>query len=107
MVATAIALQNQDRAGIWRGRLVRGLLIIVSMAFISLMLLVPLVTVFFEAFSEGIDAYRSALLERVWGYSYDPTSNIVDVYVRYLRNKLGRSVIETVRDIGYRITRED
>jgi sulfate transport system permease protein len=47
----------------WRGLLVRGLLIAVSLAFISLMLLVPLITVFVEAFSEGIGAYRAALLE--------------------------------------------
>jgi len=47
----------------WQGRLVRGVLIALSMAFISLMLLVPLITVFVEAFSEGIGVYRAALLE--------------------------------------------
>jgi sulfate transport system permease protein len=43
--------------------LVRGVLITLSMAFIGLMLLIPLFTVFVEAFSEGIDVYREALLE--------------------------------------------
>lgn len=42
------------------------------------------------------------LLDRVWGYDYEPGSNIVEVYVGYLRRKLGADVIETVRGIGYR-----
>src|SRR5690606_17973310 len=46
---------------------------------------------------------REQLLSRVWGYDYDPGSNIVEVYVRYLRKKLGRDVIETVRGAGYRL----
>ena len=45
---------------------------------------------------------REQLLSHVWGYEYDPGSNIVDVYVRYLRKKLGDEVIETVRGMGYR-----
>jgi DNA-binding response OmpR family regulator len=45
---------------------------------------------------------RGQLLSRVWGYSYDPTSNVVDVYVESLRTKLGGNVIETVRGAGYR-----
>lgn len=45
---------------------------------------------------------REQLLSRVWGYDYDPGSNIVDVYVGYLRKKLGPELIETVRGIGYR-----
>jgi DNA-binding response OmpR family regulator len=45
---------------------------------------------------------REQLLDRVWGYSYDPGSNIVDVYVGYLRKKLGSDLIETVRGMGYR-----
>lgn len=47
---------------------------------------------------------REQLLSRVWGYDYDPNSNIVDVYVGYLRKKLGTEKIETVRGIGYRLT---
>lgn len=43
------------------------------------------------------------LLSRVWGYDYDPGSNIVDVYVGYLRRKLGKGVVETVRGVGYRL----
>jgi DNA-binding response OmpR family regulator len=46
---------------------------------------------------------REQLLSHVWGYDFDPGSNIVDVYVRYLRKKLGDGVIETVRGMGYRV----
>ncbi|MBD2325369.1 response regulator transcription factor [Alkalinema sp. FACHB-956] len=48
---------------------------------------------------------RERLLDRVWGYDYDPGSNVVDVYVGYLRKKLGSKVIETVRGAGYRLKR--
>jgi DNA-binding response OmpR family regulator len=47
---------------------------------------------------------REQLLSRVWGYDYDPGSNVVDVYVGYLRRKLGANSIETVRGMGYRLT---
>jgi len=46
---------------------------------------------------------REQLLSHVWGYDFDPGSNVVDVYVRYLRRKLGADVIETVRGMGYRL----
>jgi DNA-binding response OmpR family regulator len=46
---------------------------------------------------------REQLLNYVWGYDYDPGSNIVDVYVGYLRKKLGGDLIETVRGMGYRL----
>ena len=46
---------------------------------------------------------REQLLDRVWGYDYDPGSNIVDVYIGYLRKKLGSELIETVRGMGYRL----
>ena len=46
---------------------------------------------------------RDRLLEHVWGYDYDPGSNIVDVYVGYLRKKLKGDYIETVRGIGYKL----
>ncbi|MDV3348177.1 response regulator transcription factor [Leptothoe sp. ISB3NOV94-8A] len=49
---------------------------------------------------------REKLLDDVWGYTYDPGSNIVDVYVGYLRKKLGRHLIETIRGTGYRFTYE-
>jgi DNA-binding response OmpR family regulator len=45
---------------------------------------------------------REVLLSRVWGYDFDPGSNVVDVYVGYLRRKLGKDLIETVRGMGYR-----
>ncbi len=47
---------------------------------------------------------REELLERVWGLTFDPRSNLVDVYVRYLRKKLGSTAIKTVRGVGYAIT---
>ena len=46
---------------------------------------------------------REQLLSRVWGIDFDPGSNVVDVYVRYLREKLGAERIETVRGMGYRL----
>ncbi len=46
---------------------------------------------------------RTQLLKEVWGYDYDPGTNIVDVYVGYLRKKLGTHLIKTVRGVGYRI----
>jgi DNA-binding response OmpR family regulator len=46
---------------------------------------------------------REQLLDLAWGYGYDPGSNIVDVYVGYLRKKLGSNTIETVRGMGYRM----
>ena len=49
---------------------------------------------------------REQLLSHVWGYDYDPSSNVVDVYVRYLRNKIGADRIATVRGAGYRLLRE-
>jgi DNA-binding response OmpR family regulator len=50
---------------------------------------------------------REQILSAVWGYSHDPGTNIVEVYVGYLRRKLGRSgspaPIVTVRSVGYRL----
>lgn len=50
---------------------------------------------------------RMQLIERVWDFGYDGGSNIVDVYVRYLREKVdrpfGHTTIETVRGVGYRL----
>ncbi len=51
---------------------------------------------------------RQAILADVWGYDEDPASNVVDVYVRYLRNRLERvmgrrSVVVTIRGAGYRL----
>jgi DNA-binding response OmpR family regulator len=46
---------------------------------------------------------KEQLLSHVWGYDYDPGSNVVEVYVGYLRRKLGDGVIETVRGMGYRL----
>ena len=52
--------------------------------------------------SPGRVLSREQLLSRVWGMDFDPGSNVVDVYVRYLRGKLGVHHIITVRGAGYR-----
>jgi two-component system, OmpR family, response regulator len=53
---------------------------------------------------------RTRLIEHVWDFAYEGDSNVVDVYVRYLRNKVdrpfGRDSIETVRGSGYRLRSE-
>jgi two-component system OmpR family response regulator len=50
---------------------------------------------------------RTTILEHVWDFAYEGTSNVVDVYIRYLREKVDRpfgvSTIETVRGAGYRL----
>jgi DNA-binding response OmpR family regulator len=46
---------------------------------------------------------REQLLSHVWGYDFDPHSNIVDVYVGYLRKKLGSERVSSVRGMGYRL----
>jgi DNA-binding response OmpR family regulator len=45
---------------------------------------------------------REQLLSQVWGYDHNPGSNVVEVYVGYLRRKLGDAAISTVRGMGYR-----
>ncbi|MCW2814328.1 MAG: response regulator transcription factor, partial [Nocardioides sp.] len=45
---------------------------------------------------------REQLLDHVWGLDFDPGSNVVDVYVGYLRKKFGAQTIATVRGMGYR-----
>lgn len=49
---------------------------------------------------------REQLLSQVWGYDFQPGSNVVDVYVGYLRKKLGSDLIETVHGVGYRFRAE-
>jgi DNA-binding response OmpR family regulator len=46
---------------------------------------------------------REQLLDHIWGYDYEPGTNIVNVYVGHLRKKLGDHCIETVRGMGYRL----
>ena len=48
---------------------------------------------------------REQLLSHVWGYDYDPGSNVVEVYVRYLRSKIGPDRIATIRGAGYRLVK--
>lgn len=51
---------------------------------------------------------RTRILEQVWGYHHDTLTNVVDVYIRYLRNKIDKGfphkLIQTVRDVGYKIS---
>ena len=49
---------------------------------------------------------REQLLSHVWGYDFDPRSNVVDVYVGYLRKKLGKKRISSVRGMGYRLEKQ-
>ncbi len=55
--------------------------------------------------NKNIALNRDTILSKVWGYDYDAGTNIVDVYVSYLRNKLNKEdkelYIQTVRGIGY------
>ncbi len=53
--------------------------------------------------AQGEVCTRHRLLADVWGYSFDPGSNVVDVCVGRLRAKLGPDIIETVRSVGYRL----
>jgi len=46
---------------------------------------------------------REQVLSHVWGYDFDPGSNVVDVYVRHLRRKLGADRFTTLRRMGYRL----
>lgn len=54
---------------------------------------------------------RTQILEHVWGYDFDPETNVVDVYIRRLRNKIniikGIQFIETIRGVGYRLSRPE
>jgi two-component system OmpR family response regulator len=54
---------------------------------------------------------RSQIIEAVWDFAYDGTSNVVDQYVKYLRRKVdlpfGRNDIQTVRGMGYRLQHEE
>jgi two-component system OmpR family response regulator len=47
---------------------------------------------------------KSALLDSVWGLDFDGDPNIVEVYVGYLRKKLGKDAIRTVRGVGYQLS---
>ena len=49
---------------------------------------------------------REQILSQVWGYDFDPGSNVVDVYVGYLRKKIGRDRIASIRRMGYRLEQE-
>ena len=54
---------------------------------------------------------RTQILEHVWGYDFDPQTNVVDVYIRRVRKKIDQagaeSLIDTVRGVGYRLRRPE
>jgi DNA-binding response OmpR family regulator len=52
----------------------------------------------------GQSVTKGQLLASVWGYDFDPGSNVVDVCVRRIRSKLGFDLIKTVRGEGYQLT---
>jgi DNA-binding response OmpR family regulator len=52
--------------------------------------------------NHGLVLSRERLLDHVWGFDFDPGSNVVDVYIGYLRKKFGAGTIATVRGMGYR-----
>jgi two-component system OmpR family response regulator len=51
----------------------------------------------------GVVLTRRRLIDHVWDYTYQGDSNVVDVYIRRLRAKLGEATVETVRGVGYRL----
>src|SRR5262245_10161293 len=59
----------------------------------------------------GLVLSRHQPLDHAWDYAYEQRSNVVDVYIRYLRDKIdrpfGRASVETVRGIGYRLRRDE
>jgi len=61
--------------------------------------------------NEGIVLSRETLMDRVWGYDYVGETNLVDVYIRYLRAKIAertdRRLIQTVRGVGYVLREEE
>jgi two-component system, OmpR family, copper resistance phosphate regulon response regulator CusR len=48
---------------------------------------------------------REQIVSQVWNYDFDPASNVIDVYVGYLRRKLGKNRITSVRGVGYKLER--
>ncbi|MDO4762461.1 MAG: response regulator transcription factor [Corynebacterium sp.] len=51
----------------------------------------------------GMVLSRASLLSQVWGLDFDPSSNVVDVYIKTLRKKIGPERVETIRGSGYRL----
>lgn len=60
----------------------------------------------FLLINNGIALSKSLILEKVWGYDFNGEDNIVEVYIRYLRDKIGdkdHNIIKTVRGVGYKM----
>ncbi|SEN67895.1 DNA-binding response regulator, OmpR family, contains REC and winged-helix (wHTH) domain [Amphibacillus marinus] len=58
---------------------------------------------YYLALNQGNVLHREQLLNEVWGFNYVGETNVVDVYVRYLRQKLTYELIQTVRGVGYKL----
>lgn len=57
--------------------------------------------------NKNIVQSREQILNAVWGFDYFGDTNVVDVYVRYLRQKLGNTIVQTVRGVGYVLKEEN
>ena len=57
--------------------------------------------------NKNIVMSREKLLFDVWGYEYFGETNIIDVYIRYIRHKISNDIIKTVRGVGYMVSDED
>jgi two-component system OmpR family response regulator len=56
--------------------------------------------------NNGLVLSKASILEKVWGYDFNGEENIVEVYIRYLRDKIGdkdHNIIKTVRGVGYKV----
>jgi len=56
--------------------------------------------------NNGLVISKSTILEKIWGYDFNGEENIVEVYIRYLRDKIGdddHNIIRTVRGVGYKV----
>lgn len=57
-------------------------------------------------FNNGLVLSKASILQKVWGYDFNGEENIVEVYIRYLRDKIGdkdHSIIRTIRGVGYKV----
>jgi DNA-binding response OmpR family regulator len=65
----------------------------------------------FLMFNKDMVLTRETILEKVWGFEYSGDTNVVDVYIRYLRSKIDerfeRKFIHTVRGVGYQLRNEE
>lgn len=116
-MATVNAAVDRDRAAVWRSRSVRSLLIAVSVAFLGLMLVVPLATVFVEAIGGGIGAYFRALadpdalsamrLTLVTAAIVVPLNTVFGIAAAYVIARFsfrGKNVLTTLIDLPFAVS---